>query len=146
VVLIIVLVVVSIRTYAKIGSKPVIYSLNDSELAIDPFEQAKDLLNTLFPLFSAVVTFWLGATIEGKRADENKRQAEEEKTQRKEVEEDKRRVVDDATAALAQVEGMVQALPLREETVEEELQAAEALADPRQEILDVLQRARQSLR
>lgn len=145
VILVIVLIVVAFRTYAKVGATPVVYTLNDSELTVDPFQQAKDLLNTLFPLFSAVVTFWLGATIEGKRADENKAQADAAKAGQAETEQDKNRVVAGATAALAQVEGMVQGLSLAEPDVPEAFQALGGQPDPRQDILAVLRQAQQSL-
>jgi hypothetical protein len=43
----------------------------------DSYARAKDFFVIVFPLFSAVATFWLGAAIEGKRADQSEADAKE---------------------------------------------------------------------
>lgn len=51
-------------------------TIGDSVQVTDIYARAKDLLSILFPLFGAVVTFWLGVAVESKRADQNKEAAE----------------------------------------------------------------------
>lgn len=49
---------------------------------VSPFTNAKDLLGIVLPLFGAAVTFWLGAAIEGRRADANGKAADQASSER----------------------------------------------------------------
>lgn len=79
-------------------------------------DRAKDLLNILFPLFGAVVTFWLGVAVEGRRADQNQATAEKESQERANAEARERAIKANAAAKLGEAKGRVMAL--REATAE----------------------------
>lgn len=80
------LIGVLIPTYSIANSLPQVVKVGDAYQLVDTFSRAKDLLVILFPLFGAVVTFWLGTAIEGKRADENQQKADAEAKNRAEAE------------------------------------------------------------
>jgi len=63
-------------TFGVINVLPQVVKIGDTVQVIDTYSRAKDLLSILFPLFGAVVTFWLGVAVEGKRADQNQETAE----------------------------------------------------------------------
>jgi hypothetical protein len=63
----------------EIGSDPRGVKIGDAFQIVNTWERAKDLLSILFPLFGAVVTFWLGVAVEGRRADDNKQAADDAK-------------------------------------------------------------------
>lgn len=69
-------------TFAQINSPPIVVQVGDTVQVVDPFERAQGLLNIFFPLFGAVVTFWLGVTVEGRRADRNEEEAEQAKEEK----------------------------------------------------------------
>lgn len=85
-VLMAVLVFALIQTYRLINTPPLVVSVGGNEQMVDTFGRAQALLNMFFPLFSAVVTFWLGVAIEGRRADRHEAEAEEEKNGRQQAE------------------------------------------------------------
>jgi hypothetical protein len=64
----------------------------------------------LFPLFAAVVTFWLGVTVEGKRADDNKETADKESEDRASAEERERTTKANAATMIGELKGHVTAL------------------------------------
>ncbi|MEM7799563.1 MAG: hypothetical protein AAF633_10265 [Chloroflexota bacterium] len=80
--LILLLVYTVFATLAQMNTAPITYQVNDTELVVDPFERAKDLLGIIFPLFGAVVTFWLGVSVEGRRADKNEEEAQRERDEK----------------------------------------------------------------
>jgi hypothetical protein len=71
------LLIVAIQTFNTSASVPSAITVGDQVIIFDPFERSKDLLTLIFPLFSAVVTFWLGVAVEGRRADKNEAEADE---------------------------------------------------------------------
>jgi len=86
-VLIIMLIVVAVAV-VELGSDPrtiVTGGTTDAQgvvtggtsTVVDEWDRAQDLITILFPLFTAVLSFWLGVAVEGRRADENKKTAEE---------------------------------------------------------------------
>lgn len=70
------------QTYAMIPSPPQAVKIGDTIQVFDSFSRAKDTLNILFPLFAAVVTFWLGVAVESKRGDQLKDAADNESKNR----------------------------------------------------------------
>lgn len=70
------------QTYGLINVTPQTYDVGDNTQVVDTFSRAKDLLNILFPLLSAVVTFWLGVAVEGRRADDLSHTADQEREER----------------------------------------------------------------
>lgn len=74
------------QTYRLVNTPPMVVSVGGNEQMVDTFSRAQTLLNMVFPLFSAVVTFWLGVAIESRRADKHEAEAEEEKNGRQQAE------------------------------------------------------------
>lgn len=74
------------QTYNLINIIPQTYQVGDNTQVVDTFSRAKDLLNILFPLFGAVVTFWLGVAVEGRRADDASNAANQEREERRNAE------------------------------------------------------------
>jgi hypothetical protein len=70
------LIVVAHKTFAMMNVLPQAVDIGSTVQVVDTYARSRDLLSTLFPLFAAVVTFWLGVAVEGKRADQNKETAE----------------------------------------------------------------------
>jgi CBS domain containing-hemolysin-like protein len=105
-----VLVWVLIQTYGQIASLPQSVKIGDTTQVVDMFARAKDLLSVLFPLFAAVVTFWLGVTVEGKRADDNKETADKESEDRASAEERERTTKANAATMIGELKGHVTAL------------------------------------
>jgi hypothetical protein len=64
------------QTLGLLASAPQLVQIGDTTQMVNAFDRAKDLLEKLFPWVTAVVTFWLGVAVEGKRADENKETAD----------------------------------------------------------------------
>lgn len=89
-ILIVLLLYAAIRTYQTADAQPTQVIVGEFTQLIDPHDRARDLLNIFFPLFSAVVTFWLGVAVEGRRADRNEA------------------IVDDARAAQASSEAQAE--------------------------------------
>ncbi len=88
------------QAFAAIGVPPQVVDVGDSKVLIEsPFNQAKDLLSIFFPLFSAVGTFYLGVTIEGKRADRNAAEADQANAERKAATDEKDAAVEEAVSA-----------------------------------------------
>ncbi len=58
------------QTYSLIPNPPQVVQVGNTTQVFDSFTRAKDTLNILFPLFTAVVTFWLGVAVESKRGDQ----------------------------------------------------------------------------
>lgn len=63
----------------EIDSDPRSVMVGDAVQTVNSWDRAKDLISIFFPLFGAVVSFWLGVAVEGRRADENKQTANEAK-------------------------------------------------------------------
>lgn len=59
------------KTFGMMDVLPQAVNVGNATQVVDTYARSKDLLTTLFPLFGAVVTFWLGVAVEGKRADQN---------------------------------------------------------------------------
>jgi hypothetical protein len=88
---------------ARIGSNPRGVTIGGQAERVDEFLRAKDVLAIVVPLFGAVVTFWLGVAIEGRRADEHKANAVQAGKQRDDAKESERKKTTVAATALAEV-------------------------------------------
>jgi hypothetical protein len=98
------------QTYAQIAVPPQAVKIEGATQILDVFGRAKDLLNILFPLFAAVVTFWLGVAVEGKRADDNKATADKAGKDAANAQANEQKVRVSAASALGNVKGQVMAL------------------------------------
>lgn len=114
VILLVLLLFVFWQTLSAINNPPQTVQFGESLLTVDSFARSKDLLNLFFPLFSAVVTFWLGVSVESRRADKNEaeadqaRQDEQEARQgQMEAQADLAGTIATAKATLAQVKAAV---------------------------------------
>jgi hypothetical protein len=94
----------------RIGTDPRGVSIGDTTVTIDEFQRGKDIVTILLPLVGAVISFWLGVAVEGKRADENKQSAENEKDARQTAETRELRKTQTAASALLQAQGLAQEL------------------------------------
>lgn len=79
---------------------PLTYDIEGNIQVVDTFGRAKDLLNIFFPLFGAVVTFWLGVAVEGRRADHNEAEAKQAKVEKEAAEVGARKAHNAAVEAL----------------------------------------------
>lgn len=104
VVLLLLMLYAAMRTFSMLNAAPLIVDLGDSKQVIDTFDRAKEALNIFFPLFSAVVTFWLGVAIESRRADRNEEEAAVQRQERQQAEAITRAVRHDAETAMAEIE------------------------------------------
>jgi hypothetical protein len=75
----------------RIGSDPRAVDVGGSSQTVDEYGRAKDLPLVIVPLFGAVVTFWLGVAVEGRRADEHKQNAAQAGKERDEAKESEAR-------------------------------------------------------
>lgn len=114
VILLVLLFFVFWQTLATINSPPETVQFGESLLTVDSYERSKDLLSLFFPLFSAVVTFWLGVSVESRRADKNEAEADEARQEEQEArqgqiqaEADLAGTIATAKATLAQVKAAV---------------------------------------
>jgi hypothetical protein len=73
IVLILIFLGILFVTYTLLNTPPQAAQMgNTNTMAMyDPFARAKDLLTLLFPLFTAVISFYFGVMVEGKRADQS---------------------------------------------------------------------------
>lgn len=143
-VLIGVLVFALIQTYMLINTPPLVVSVGGNEQMVDTFDRAQALLNMFFPLFSAVVTFWLGVAIEGRRADRHEAEAEEEKNGRQQAEAQRNAM----RATTAQTLGKLLAIMSASDTHSQELRSAHpksAESSTYNRLLQAIQEAQQSL-
>lgn len=101
----------------RIGSDPRAVTVGGREEAVDEYLRAKDILVLIVPLFGAVVTFWLGVAIEGRRADEHKETAEQAGKDRDDAKESERKKTSTASAVLAEVGQAVKRLRTRSDEV-----------------------------
>jgi hypothetical protein len=85
IILLALLLIVAVQTFNTSSTAPTAIEVGDQVILIDPFERSKDLLNLFFPLFSAVVTFWLGVAVEGRRADKNEAEADQARQEEQEA-------------------------------------------------------------
>jgi len=77
VVLMVLLLIAVAQTYRLISAPPAAVEVGDTMVQWSSYDRASTFFSTLFPLFSAVVTFYLGAAIESKRGDEAAERAEQ---------------------------------------------------------------------
>jgi hypothetical protein len=77
---------------------------------VDEYGRAKDLLLVIVPLFGAVVTFWLGVAIEGRRADEHKENAAQAGKERDEAKESERKKTTTAATVIAEIKQAIKHL------------------------------------
>ena len=55
------------NTVDLVSKPPQTYAVGTETLTYSPFDRAKDILNIVIPLFSAVLAYWLGVKSEGDR-------------------------------------------------------------------------------
>lgn len=84
-VLLILLIGIAIVAVTLIDNTPLTYQVGDNVQFVDTFQRAKDLLSLFFPLFGALISFWLGVTVEGRRGDQLQEQVDVEKQGREEA-------------------------------------------------------------
>ncbi len=101
--LLVVFIYVLHSTLLQITIPPEGVPVGENTQVFDRYERAKDLLDSLFPLFSAVVTFWLGVTVESKRADQNQDTAEESQERENET-------IEATALAIGEIKGRVENL------------------------------------
>lgn len=139
----------ALQTFGLVSTAPTVLQVGDSVQLIDPFERAQEALNIFFPLFSAVVTFWLGIAVEGRRADQAQQQAEAAQAGQQEAQADAAETRIDAEVGLANVEAAVKrnllpaGIGALESTGGREIGVAEPAGD---EILAAIDAARVRLR
>jgi len=97
----------------RIGSDPRAVTVGGRDEAVDEYVRAKDVFGIIVPLFGAVVTFWLGVAIEGRRADDHKQNAVQAGKERDEAKESERKKTSTASAVLAEVSQVVKRLRTR---------------------------------
>jgi hypothetical protein len=114
IILLVLLLIVAVQTFNTSSAAPTAIEVGDQVIIIDPYERSKDLLNLFFPLFSAVVTFWLGVAVEGRRADKSEAEADQARQNEQEAREDQIQAEAEAAgtkatakATLAQVKAAV---------------------------------------
>lgn len=81
VILVLICIPVIAVTLWQVGANPTTIKVGDAVQVVDPFAQAKEVLAVVFPLLTAVVTFWLGVAVEGRRADTNAEAASQAKSE-----------------------------------------------------------------
>ena len=101
VLLLIVLVIAVIATYGLLSVEPKTINIGDTVQVIDTFGRAKDLLNIFIPLISAVISFWLGVAVEGKRADNSEERAAEQEGLRETAQQNENSTMIEAVSTLA---------------------------------------------
>lgn len=106
--LIVLLGYAALQTYNLINVLPQTVNVGDAVQIVDTFDRAKGLLDVFFPLFTAVVTFWLGVAIESRRADQNQEKADAEQQKREEAEQDKQETLANARATLSEAKGFAE--------------------------------------
>jgi hypothetical protein len=94
----------------RIGSDPRGVDVGGSNHTVDEFSRAKDVLLVVVPLFGAVVTFWLGVAVEGRRADDHKQNAAQSGKERDDAKESERKKTTTAASVLAEVRQAVKHL------------------------------------
>lgn len=95
------------NAYKLVSTEPVIYTVGNNTQSIDIFDRSKDLLVIFFPMFTSVVTFWLGVEVEGRRADTSQANAETERQERVIAEQNMRDVSINASSTISKVEGIL---------------------------------------
>jgi hypothetical protein len=58
---------IAVLTFVRIDAPPIGVKMGDRMEMYDPFIRAKDLLTLLIPLFTTIVSFWLGFSIQEKK-------------------------------------------------------------------------------
>jgi hypothetical protein len=106
-ILVVLLIYATWLTFSQVSATPLTYSIDGNVQIVDTFGRAKDLLNIFFPLFGAVVTFWLGVTVEGRRADRNEAEAEQARDAKEVAQAEARETRNTAADALAEAEAAV---------------------------------------
>lgn len=81
-ILVILLTYATVATFGQVEAVPKVYAVGENVQFVDTFNRAKDLFSILFPVFGAVVTFWLGVTVEGRRADRSEAEADKAKVEK----------------------------------------------------------------
>jgi hypothetical protein len=72
------LVILSLlKTYQLINIAPLTYTVGDVEKELDTFTRAKDFFSIIFPIVSALTTFWLGTAIGSQQAAQAEQHAAE---------------------------------------------------------------------
>jgi len=134
VVLIVLLFLVASKTFGMMNAVPQVVNIGNTTQIIDTYARSRDLLSTLFPLFGAVVTFWLGVAVEGKRADQSKETADRATQDLTNAQEKDKRVRVNLAGKIGEQKGSAKS---RLETITQARQVREAAApDPMEAVLD----------
>jgi hypothetical protein len=94
----------------RIGTDPRGVAIGGRDETVDEFARAKDVLGIIVPLFGAVVTFWLGVAVEGRRADDHRQNAVQAGKERDDAKDNERRKTTTAATALAEAGGALRQL------------------------------------
>jgi len=119
---------VTARTFGMMDVLPQTVTVGETVQLVDTYARSKELLSTLFPLFAAVVTFWLGVAIEGKRADQNRDAAEMAVAESKTIKAQSAAQVDAARSDVREIQEALSALQATTKTTPD-LQKAQDLAN-----------------
>jgi hypothetical protein len=98
-VLMLLLLYAVVRTYGLISTPPTAVEIGETTVQWSSYDRATAFFNVLLPLFTAVVTFYLGASVEGKRGDKAEERADK-------AEEKASDAKDEAKEANAKKEGL----------------------------------------
>jgi hypothetical protein len=67
-------------TFAQINTRPMGIPMEDGHMEMfDPYSRAKDLLILIIPMFTTVISFWLGFSIQEKKVNQAKEDANNER-------------------------------------------------------------------
>lgn len=98
------------QVFSLLDTLPKTVLVGDAIQVVDVYDRAKNLLLILFPLFSAVISFWLGVAVEGRRADANEAQALNESAKREAAEQKEATVRQQTGHVLGTMKGSLMAM------------------------------------
>lgn len=75
-ILVVLFVGIAVLTFLRIDAPPQGVPMGDRMEMYDPFVRAKDLLTLLIPLFTTIVSFWLGFSIQEKKVNQEREKRE----------------------------------------------------------------------
>jgi hypothetical protein len=104
------LIYATTQLFGLVNAIPQVVTVGNTNQVVDTYSRAKDLFSILFPLFAAVVSFWLGTAIEGQRADQNQQTAENESNKRETAEKSTGKIKAIAAGSLGAAKGQMLAL------------------------------------
>jgi hypothetical protein len=94
-------------TFVQINTRPVGIPMEDGHMEMfDPYGRAKDLLTLVIPMFTTVISFWLGFSIQEKKVNQAKQDANHERAMHEKAD-DMRQKMEMKVAKVKQVTTMM---------------------------------------